>query len=131
MVRQVEYLLCLSRRCNSQIHPDKIENDPIRSFHHSRWFTRGWTLQELIAPAIVEFYTAEWSELGTKSSMQRQISDTTKFPTRVLRGEPPSTCSVAERMTWASARRTTREEDMAYCLQGHYGVNMPMLYGEG
>ncbi|KAK3938889.1 heterokaryon incompatibility protein-domain-containing protein [Diplogelasinospora grovesii] len=104
----------------------------ITDFSQSRWFTRGWTLQELIAPQVVEFYTSEWLEIGTKGSLASQISTITGIPVRILRGEsPPSTCCIAERMSWASARQTTREEDLAYCLLGIFGVHMPLLYGEG
>lgn len=100
-------------------------------FSTSRWFTRGWTLQELIAPRILEFYDAEWREIGTKASLSKQISKITGIPIPVLRGEDVSTCTVAHRMSWASGRQTTREEAIAYCLLGLFGVNMPMLYGEG
>ncbi|KAF4972912.1 hypothetical protein FZEAL_9492 [Fusarium zealandicum] len=79
------------------------------------WFRRGWTLQELIAPRAVELYTSDWIEI----------------PVRILLGEKPSTCSVAERMSRASRRETTRIEDSAYCLLGLSQVNMPLLYGEG
>lgn len=100
-------------------------------FHESRWFTRGWTLQELIAPKNVEFYTAEWVDIGTKASSPAQISAVTRVPVHVLRGENLGTCTIAERMSWASERQTTREEDMAYSLLGLFGINMPLLYGEG
>ena len=98
---------------------------------HSRWFTRGWTLQELLAPRAVEFYSFDWKEIGTKSSLATSLSYHTGIPTRVLHGESPNSCSIAERMSWASSRQTTREEDMAYCLLGLFNVNMPLLYGEG
>ncbi|KUJ23763.1 HET-domain-containing protein [Mollisia scopiformis] len=107
------------------------KNAPLGQFAGSRWFTRGWTLQELIAPRILEFYTAGWVEIGTKASLSRQISEVTGVPTPILRGEDPSTCVVAHRMSWASKRQTTRVEDIAYCLLGIFGVSMPMLYGEG
>lgn len=104
----------------------------ITEFSGSRWFTRGWTLQELIAPHIVEFYMKEWAELGTKAILSQHLGDITGIRQSVLRGEdPPSTCTVAERMPWVAARSTTRKEDLAYCLLGLFGVNMPLLYGEG
>ncbi|KAM5345639.1 hypothetical protein ACJ41O_011500 [Fusarium nematophilum] len=103
-----------------------------KDFSSSRWFKRGWTLQELIAPGNVEFYTSDWAELGTKRSLAPRILAATGIPIRILYGEDPSaSCSVAERMSWASRRVTTREEDMAYCLLGLFDVNMPLLYGEG
>jgi len=105
---------------------------PIPSFHRSRWFQRGWTLQELIAPRLVVFYDAEWSEIGTKSSMALELRRITGVRREVLCGQdPPSICTVGERMSWASSRQTTRVEDRAYSLLGIFDVNMPLLYGEG
>src|SRR5579871_6642511 len=100
-------------------------------FSKSRWFTRGWTLQELIAPSTVIFLDQEWQEMGTKSSLQWMISEVTSIPTNILLGGDLESASVAQRMSWASKRETTRVEDLAYCLMGIFGVNMPMLYGEG
>lgn len=100
-------------------------------FGESRWFTRGWTLQELLAPRAVEFYSVEWREIGTKDSLALSLSSVTGIPIHILNGNSPASCSVAERMSWASTRQTTREEDIAYCLLGLFGVNMPLLYGEG
>ncbi|KAF2870379.1 heterokaryon incompatibility protein-domain-containing protein, partial [Massariosphaeria phaeospora] len=105
------------------------END--ESFRNSRWWTRGWTLQELIAPTIVEFYTANWTELGTILSLQDQIAEITGIDHGVLCGVRPFQRNVAVRMSWAARRTTTRIEDQAYCLMGLFGVNMPLLYGEG
>src|SRR5580700_5948612 len=100
-------------------------------FSKSRWFTRGWTLQELIAPSTVIFLDQKWQEIGTKSSLQRMISKITKIPTEILLGADLEGASVAQRMSWASKRKTTRVEDLAYCLMGMFGINMPLLYGEG
>ncbi|KAI8668926.1 HET domain-containing protein [Fusarium keratoplasticum] len=102
-----------------------------KRFTESRWFTRGWTLQELIAPRVVEFYTQAWEEIGTKMSLDEEIAATTGIPASILRGKDVSTRNVAERMSWASKRQTTRREDMAYCLMGLFQINMPLLYGEG
>ncbi|KAK6829581.1 hypothetical protein PG987_010165 [Apiospora arundinis] len=97
-----------------------------------RWFGRGWTLQELIAPLNVVFYSRTWSRLGTKSSMSSTISDVTGIPIDVLNHtSPPSSVPVPIRISWASQRVTTRTEDMAYCLLGIFDINMPLLYGEG
>jgi len=101
------------------------------NFIQSRWFTRGWTLQELIAPKTVEFYSAEWYEIGTKSSLSRTLSGATRIPIRILQGGDAMATSVAQRMSWASRRETTRLEDQAYSLLGLFGVSMPLLYGEG
>jgi hypothetical protein len=101
------------------------------SFGDSRWFTRGWTLQELLAPRIVRFYSVDWVEIGTKATLSDQIADITGIPISVLLGKDFADCSLAERMSWASKRSTTRTEDTAYCLMGLFNINMTPLYGEG
>ncbi|KAH9906699.1 HET-domain-containing protein [Xylariomycetidae sp. FL2044] len=101
-------------------------------FQHSRWFSRGWTLQELLAPARVHFYTRGWARLGTKGGIPGPISSITGIPVAYLTGQRAvAEASVAERMSWLSKRRTTRVEDLAYCMLGIFGLNMPLLYGEG
>src|SRR5467141_2342887 len=101
------------------------------SFRKSRWFTRGWTLQELGAPAIVEFFSEEGEQLGNKESLERHIHEVTGIPVKALRGGPLSDFSVPERILWAEKRETTREEDKAYSLLGIFDVYMPLIYGEG
>lgn len=100
-----------------------------------RWFKRGWTLQELIAPRIVRFYAKDWSLIGEKSPkslfwpilLRESMVDES-----VLNGHSQvKEVTVASRMRWASKRKTSRPEDMAYCLLGLFDVNMPLLYGEG
>ncbi|RFU30805.1 hypothetical protein B7463_g5540, partial [Scytalidium lignicola] len=88
------------------------------AFRKSRWFTRGWTLQELIAPAVVEFFSMEGDILGNKQSLERHIQDITGIPAKALRGSPLSDFTVLERMTWFGLRKTTRPEDEAYSLLG-------------
>ena len=100
-------------------------------FKTSRWFTRGWTLQELIAPSTVIFLDQNWKEMGTKSSLQLIISAITGMPANILLGGNFEGTSIAQRMSWASKRETTRVEDIAYCLMGIFSINMPLLYGEG
>lgn len=103
-------------------------------FAASRWFARGWTLQELIAPRRVVFFARDWQWLGTKSdpSLSQSIQKITKIEPAVLSdpSQIPKVC-VARRMAWASSRKTTRPEDMAYSLMGIFGISMPLLYGEG
>lgn len=97
-----------------------------------RWFQRGWTLQELIAPLTVKLFAEDWTLIGTKRNNAKSISEITGIDREVLRHErSPFQIPVAERMYWASKRRTTRAEDLAYCLMGLFDVNMPLLYGEG
>jgi hypothetical protein len=97
----------------------------------SEYFSRGWTLQELIAPKKVVFYSGEWQKISTKEELIDGLSHSTGIDAAALRGEPLESFSVANRMCWASRRVTTREEDTAYCLLGLFDVNMSLLYGEG
>jgi hypothetical protein len=104
----------------------------ISTFQKSRWFTRGWTLQELLAPQFVEFFSREGERLGDKISMQETIHGITGIPTDTLNNSKPlGEYSVAEKMSWAASRYTPRIEDRAYCLMGLFGISMPLLYGEG
>jgi hypothetical protein len=115
---------------------DVLDATMKEDFPESRWFMRGWTLQELLAPADVIFYDSEWAYLGTKSKHAQWISDITGIDKNALfprydRHLDLSTFCVAQKMSWASQRQTTREEDIAYCLLGIFNINMPLLYGEG
>ena len=96
-----------------------------------RWFKRGWTLQELLAPASVIFFAKDWKRFGTKLGLLQAISDVTRIARSALLGRPLQHFNVAERMSWAAMRATTRVEDRAYCLLGLFGIHMPLLYGEG
>ena len=99
-------------------------------FRNSVWFTRGWTLQELLAPSKVIFVNYEWEFIRTKYGLSSDISVATGIDPQYLRGII-SRASVATEMSWISKRTTTRLEDMAYCLLGIFDVNMSLLYGEG
>jgi hypothetical protein len=103
----------------------------LEAFQRSRWFTRGWTLQELIAPAQVEFFSKNGKRLGSKISLEKEICEVTKIPIAALRGQPLGEFSFEERISWAAKRTTTVKEDKAYCLLGVFGVFMPLIYGEG
>jgi hypothetical protein len=116
----------------------KVTNEPhTRRFRDSDWFTRGWTLQELLAPKELVFYDALWRYIGTKTKLAQQIAERTCIDFNIIQrygGLAPSAWSsvpVAKRMSWASSRITSRPEDIAYCLLGLFDVNMPLLYGEG
>ncbi|KAM0261878.1 hypothetical protein ACHAQJ_002081 [Trichoderma viride] len=120
-------------------------------FRKSRWFQRGWTLQELLAPKILRFYSItalsdacsaqnvandnvipEWRLLGTKGSMSTTIASITGIPREYLLGIAPlQNSSIAQRMSWAAYRETKRKEDLAYCLLGMFNITIPMIYGEG
>lgn len=118
----------------SDLHPNggvDAENLTLQ-FAQSRWFRRGWTLQELIAPKNVEFYDRDWKFRGTKIDLSRAVSTVTGIDIDVLCDSSALfQISVARRMSWAAGRQTTRLEDNAYSLLGIFDVNMPMLYGEG
>ncbi|KAH8163970.1 hypothetical protein CIB48_g4252 [Xylaria polymorpha] len=107
---------------------DVIDQD---GFASSRWFSRGWTLQELIAPKIVRFYSCDWTLLGSKSELEDLLQKITGIDAFVLSTGTFSQVCVAKRMSWAAKRDTTRIEDQAYSLMGIFGVNMPLIYGEG
>ncbi|TBU55585.1 heterokaryon incompatibility protein-domain-containing protein [Dichomitus squalens] len=105
---------------------------PNSAFRASRWFTRGWTLQELVAPRYVAFFSRDWTLLGTKDSLANVIEAVTHISTTVLtHGVALNSVSIAERMSWAAERTTTRIEDRAYSLLGIFGIHLPTIYGEG
>ena len=114
----------------SDVSADDFARDK-QVFRRSRWFTRGWTLQELLAPKFVEFFSREGIWLGEKDSLLQELSAITGISDKALRGVPLSTFSVGERFSWANGRETKREEDMAYSLLGLFDVHMPLIYGEG
>ncbi|KIY02436.1 uncharacterized protein Z520_02575 [Fonsecaea multimorphosa CBS 102226] len=109
-----------------------LEDVPLVEFVKSRWFTRGWTLQELLAPEELIFFDRQWQKLGDKSLHLSKLSEATGIESGYLDGSKhlDDACD-AEKMSWVSHRFTTRVEDMAYCMLGIFNINMPMLYGEG
>ncbi|KAH7309235.1 hypothetical protein BKA65DRAFT_414699 [Rhexocercosporidium sp. MPI-PUGE-AT-0058] len=101
---------------------------------NSVWFRRGWTLQELIAPKDVWFYNGDWTFLGVRSELVNELYEVTCIEAGILQWnglEKLHSFSVAARMSWSAQRETTRPEDRAYSLLGIFGVNLPILYGEG
>lgn len=121
---------------NSEIcygYLEDVSIDDMDTFGSSRWFTRGWTLQELLAPANVHFYDKRWTKLGSKQSLREAVAAATGVPIECLFHSENVFLgtSVAARMSWASKRQTSRVEDTAYCLMGLFDVNIPLLYGEG
>lgn len=110
----------------------KSSEDAVEQIRKSRWITRGWTLQELLAPSNLRFYDRQWHFLGDKQSLAERLVEITGINFGAIHWpEAVSSYSVATRMYWASKRVTTRVEDQAYCMLGILGVNMPLLYGEG
>ena len=105
------------------------DSPDFKTFGSSKWFTRGWTLQELLAPEHVLFYDMDWWEIGSKFTLSDAISRACHISEDHLLD--PMSASVAAKMSWVSRRQTTRTEDIAYCLLGLFNVNMPLIYGEG
>jgi hypothetical protein len=114
-------------KCYVYISDDISQDD----LFQSRWFNRGWTLQELLAPRCVEFFTRDGVRLGDKSSLELEIHEKTGIPIAALQGRPLAEFTVTERMAWAEHRDTTLEEDRVYCLLGIFDAYMPVIYGEG
>jgi hypothetical protein len=101
------------------------------SFSKSNWFHQGWTLQELIAPISVEFYSYEGQRIGDKTSLEQLIHEITSLPLAGLRNCPLDQFTITERIQWANNRKTTEEEDIVYCLLGILNISMPVSYSEG
>ncbi|KAI1388661.1 heterokaryon incompatibility protein-domain-containing protein [Hypoxylon trugodes] len=138
--------VCFAYLSDMPTHPDILSQQPDdlwqlwkTKLKACKWLTRGWTLQELIAPMYVEFYDMQWNLIGDKKQSSALLEEITRIPRRII--EPyrhpnglryqPQHEPIACRMSWASSRETTRIEDTAYCLLGIFGINMPLLYGEG
>ncbi|CAN9385099.1 unnamed protein product [Alternaria alternata] len=116
---------------DSFMYWDDREHDYSLQFQESRWFTRGWTLQELLAPKDVKFYTKQGGLIGGKSGMVDRIAEITGIPTDALQITPLSHFSIDQRMEWSEGRKTTRQEDLAYSLLGIFDIQMTLYYGEG
>ena len=110
---------------------DMVENGFESVFRAARWFTRGWTLQELLAPSSVEFFSAEYKRLGDKLSLESLIHEITGIPVGFLKGNGLTSLSVDEGISWVAKRETKYEEDMAYSLLGLFSIFLPLIYGEG
>ncbi|KAI1203540.1 HET-domain-containing protein [Nemania serpens] len=143
------YLADVSAQEDPGLRVDDLSSEPRMlpaSLCNSRWFTRGWTLQELISPRHLVFFDREWTRLFavnegfSNKNPIRWIEEITGIEewnyywwrrpgTRA--GISLEDIPVATKLSWVSRRRTTRVEDMAYCLLGLLDVNMPLLYGEG
>ena len=115
----------------SDVNADEDPHKSSSSFRMSRWFTRGWTLQELIAPGVVYFYGADWKPIGPRDKQLNVIVQVTKISPSYFATGDLSQFSAAQKMSWSANRSTTRLEDEAYCLLGLFDINMPLLYGEG
>ncbi|RYC82373.1 hypothetical protein BFJ63_vAg14723 [Fusarium oxysporum f. sp. narcissi] len=123
--------ICYAYLADVSLNEDNLGYQP-EELRNSRWFTRGWTLQELLAPRKLWFYSCHWTKLGTKRSLANEVSAITGIDMPYLTMERPiSSASIAKRMSWLSRRTTKRVEDLGYCMLGVFDINMPLLYGEG
>ncbi|KAL4064877.1 heterokaryon incompatibility protein-domain-containing protein [Scleroderma yunnanense] len=129
-----------SRVCYAYLHdvpgmtfPKRSDNERYsKSNGYPEWFSRGWTLQEMIAPSHVRFFNENWQPIGDKRTLAHALEEITRVPQQILKdGLSSNRPCVAQIMSWAAKRTTTRVEDRAYSLMGLLDVNMPMLYGEG
>lgn len=123
----LELVDCADDKDTNDTQPDK--QSP--KINHATWFQRGWTLQELIAPHRLEFFSRKWEHVGSKFDLSIETSEASGVTEMVLRNPAylRDVC-VSEKMSWAAHRVTTRPEDQAYSLMGLFGVSMPALYGE-
>jgi NACHT domain/Heterokaryon incompatibility protein (HET) len=115
------------RKRGDDITPNTWE----QAFRKSQWFTRGWTLQELLAPRSVEFFTRDGKRLGDKQSLEQHIHQITGIPISALQGSALSQFDTEQKFDWAKNRQITREEDWAYSLLGIFEISMSVIYGEG
>ncbi|KAF2232043.1 hypothetical protein EV356DRAFT_525619 [Viridothelium virens] len=117
---------CINKNSSSELQ------EALNSMYRCRWMTRGWTLQELISPAYMDFYDMDWSFIAKREILAETIAEYTGIHITILRHERAlSEFSIAQRMSWAANRHTTRVEDRAYSLFGIFDVHMSLLYGEG
>ncbi|PMD32942.1 HET-domain-containing protein, partial [Hyaloscypha variabilis F] len=128
--------ICYAYLADVSLHKNYSDEDAEalpESLRQSDWFKRGWTLQELIFPKQLLFYTQHWDRIASRRKISKALSDITGISSELLSASRTDidSFSVAEKMSWASKRVTTRPEDLAYCLLGLFEVNMPLLYGEG
>ncbi|KAK4544238.1 hypothetical protein LTR36_004448 [Oleoguttula mirabilis] len=129
---KVCYVYLFDFRSHSHRGREMVEVGFLDALSKCKWFTRGWTLQELIASKVLNFYGNGWNLLGTKNQLAESIAATTGIDTGVLlHTRDLASFSIATRMSWAAHRQTSRIEDRAYSLLGVFNVSMPMLYGEG
>lgn len=141
-IADLECQLAASVKKGAVNHDSRLSEREKNHLRNCKWFTRGWTLQELIAPPRVEFFDKNWTGFGSRNELSDILSDITGIDQEVLqdpvnpmsRRDPGAILrrmTVAKRMSWAQSRQTSKTEDIAYSLLGIFDVNMPMLYGEG
>lgn len=123
-----------SKRCYVlllDVESDSLEGDGELAFRKGKWFTRSWTVPELLAPASMKSFSRSGTQLGDKGSLKNIIHEVIRIPVKALSKNDMSDFGVIECLSWAEDRHTTREEDSAYCLLGLFSCSMPIIYGEG
>ncbi|KAK5110490.1 hypothetical protein LTR85_001019 [Meristemomyces frigidus] len=110
---------------------DVLGTEWMHTFRLSRWFRRGWTLQELIAPSALEFYSRNGKRLGSKATLKLQIAEITGIPVKALSGRDLANFTMQERRQWQEGRQTREPEDLVHSLLGLLDISVPVLYGEG
>jgi hypothetical protein len=135
--------ICIAYLADVRLATDVSASERAAAFQHCRWFTRGWTLQELLAPERLAFFSCDWIHIDDKASgaLSQIIEDITTIPRRLLSpaghyaflSSPPlvGQLCLADKMDWMSRRKTSRLEDIAYCMLGLFDINKPLIYGEG
>lgn len=128
-LRSVTPTYSMFRRRLRQKLPHRSRHLP-SAFTKSRWFTRGWTLQELLAPSDVIFVASDWTTIGRRADLVYEINTITEIPTQYSEGRSLQQASIAQRMSWVAKLSTSKEEDIAYCLLEILNIHMSLLYGE-
>ena len=100
------------------------------SFLRSRWFTRGWTLQELVAPKLIDFFSEDGMHLGDKTQLEDLIQEAIGISKQILQGHPLAQVGIEERLSWIANRDTKYGEDIVYSVLGIFDIHMPPMYGE-
>jgi hypothetical protein len=113
----------------NDVSSDLDQNGKLDALRRGKWFTRGRTLQEFIAPTELYFLDSSWKIIGSKKTLDDVLSNVTGI--QDISKVNPSNVSVAAQMSWVSKRECSREEDNAYWLMGIFGIIIPLLYGEG
>lgn len=115
----------------SDVSDLQSDEDIAGAFRSSRWFERGWTVQELLAPTLLEFFTRSGNRIGDREELGRIICERTGIPASALEGQSMKDFGIDERLSWFQYRHTRRAEDMIYATFGLFDVHVPVLYGEG
>lgn len=115
----------------SDVPSSQSSEETAAAFRSSRWFERGWTVQELLAPSLLEFFTKDGHRIGDREELRAIICARTGIPADALNGQSMSPFSIDDRLAWFKDRQTRRAEDMIYATFGLFDVHIPTLYGEG